>query len=193
MIRAVPVHDHEALEPVVGDRARDVEQKLDERRRLDVDRPGIVHDVVAVAVGDRGQHQHLGRGTARGLVDHRRTELRVDVERKMRTVLLGRPDGQDDDLVHGDSLVDLGPGQQLIAILTGDGLTGGAGHWGLLVSRTRRSGDVGGRAQVWFRAARTRPSPGAACAGGVTRMGAAIGCGGARRPGFACGAAAPPG
>ena len=59
----------------------------------------------------------------------------VDVERQVRPVLLDRAAGDDADLAQLDGVVDLGPGQFLVAVFS----RGSTGHDGSVLEREVRS------------------------------------------------------
>ena len=88
-----------------------------------VDRAGEVHHVAGVAVGDDRQHEHLVGDLPAGPVGDAARADEIDVERQVRPVLLDGAAGHDADLAQLDGVVDLGPGQFLVAVLGG-----GAAH-----------------------------------------------------------------
>ena len=64
-VRAVAVEQDDLLEPVVGERLRDVEHLVDEVLEMGVDRAREVHHVARVAIGDGRQDEQLvGRRAA---------------------------------------------------------------------------------------------------------------------------------
>ena len=113
------VDDQDLREAVIGHALGDVQAEGDEHVGLDVDRPREVDVVQVQAVGDRRQHQHLVRRPPADLEADRLAEEHVDVDRQVVAVLLGRAGRQDDQLLRGDRVVHLGPGQAIVAILGG--------------------------------------------------------------------------
>ena len=85
--------------------------------------PGKVHHVAGVAVAMGGQQQHLVGDDPAGPAAISVGTDHVDVERQVRPVLLDRAARQDADLAQLDRVVDLGPGEFLVAPL-GRGLAG---------------------------------------------------------------------
>ena len=137
-VRAVAVQQDDLLEPVVGERLRDVEHVMHEVLEVVVDRPGKVHHVARVAVGDRREHEHLAGDLATGAERDLGRAEDVDVERQVRPVLLDGAARDDADLPELDRVLDLRPRQLRVAILLGR-----AGHAGLPSS-------------TWWRASRSR-------------------------------------
>ena len=101
--------DQTFLEPVVRDALRNVQPEVDEDVWFDVDRVGEV-DVVAIqSVRDWWQHKHLVGDAAPDLVTDLLTQKDIHVNRQVMPVLLGRTGRQNDQLVHLDRIVHLGP------------------------------------------------------------------------------------
>ena len=117
-----------------------------------VDRPREVHHVAGVAVGDDGQHEQLVGDLPPGPVGDPERADEVHVERQVRPVLLDGAAGHEADLAQLDGVVDLGPGQLLVAVFR----AGSAVHRGRPLGRKedairfreglepiRRSGEMG--------------------------------------------------
>src|SRR5215203_7301894 len=76
--------------------------------------------MMTIAVAHRWHDQHQLRNLrARGIADGA-DQFAVDIERKVMSVLLDRTDGQHDHFRLSDRFVDLGPRQQLVAVLPPD-------------------------------------------------------------------------
>src|SRR5262249_52588795 len=104
---------------------------VDEGLEVGVDGAGEVHDVPRVAVPHRRQYEDLvGRLPAGPVGDPLRADD-VHVERQVRPRLLHRAAGHRAHLAQGDGVVDLRPGQLLVAVFRG----GAAGHRGSFVTR----------------------------------------------------------
>jgi hypothetical protein len=115
-VRAVAVQEHDLFEAVIGQRLRDVEHVVHEMLEVVVDRAREVHHVPRVAVADGGEDEHLvGDCLPCASRDPRRADD-VDVERQVGAVLLHGAAGYDADFPHLDGVVDLGPGELLVAI-----------------------------------------------------------------------------
>ena len=149
-VGAVAVEQDDLLEAVVGQRFRDVEHVVHEMLEVVVDGAGEVHDVPGVAVGHDRQHEHLVGDFAAGAVGDPGRADEVHVERQVRPVLLDGAARHDADLAQLDGVVDLGPGQFLVAVFG----RGAAGHSGISFGsiekwlQIRRPPCVGGAAAV---------------------------------------------
>src|SRR5262249_22095556 len=123
-VGAVAVEQHDLLEAVVGERLGDVEDAADEVLEVAVDGAGEVHDVAAVAVPVRWQDEHLVGGLAAGAVGDPLRADAVHVERQVRPLAPRRARRHDAYLAQLHGVVDLRPGQLLVAVL----FRGAAGH-----------------------------------------------------------------
>lgn len=102
-----------------------------------VDRTGEVHDVPGVAVGDDGEHEQLIGDFFAGTVRDSDGADEVDIQRQVRPVLLDGPARHDADLLQVDGVVDLRPGELLIAVF------GRCAAHGTFLGNFRRWGGVG--------------------------------------------------
>ena len=114
-VGAVAVEEYDLLEAVVGQARADVDDALDEVLPVDVGGAGEVHHVGGVAVHERMHHQHLVGNLPRGRLGDAARADHVDVQRQMGAVLLGRPDRTDHHPLLLHRVVDLRPGQLLVA------------------------------------------------------------------------------
>src|SRR5262249_36629056 len=127
--------EDDLLEAVICEALGNVEDPLDEVLEMGVDGSGKVHDMAGVAVAVGGKQKHLfGDDRARAACNSGWADD-VNVERQVRPVLLDRAAGEHADLAEFDRVVDLGPGEFLVAPL---GFCP-AGHVGCSVVRMTRT------------------------------------------------------
>ena len=79
-IRAVAVQQDDPLEPVVGQRLRDVEHLPDEGLVVRVDRARKIHDVPGISVGEHRQDEHLLRKLPSGSVRNADGTHEIDIK-----------------------------------------------------------------------------------------------------------------
>ena len=104
------------LEPVVGQRAGDVEHMMHEVLEVLVDGAGKIHDMAGVAIGNDREDKHLGGDFPAGAVGDSHRANEVDIQGQVVPMLLDRAAGHDADFGKIDGVFDLGPGQFLITV-----------------------------------------------------------------------------
>ena len=114
-VGAVAVEEDDLLEAVVGEAGADVDDALDEVLPVDAGGAGKVHHVRGVAMHERGHDQHLVRDQPRRRLGDPARAHHVHVQRQVRPVLLGRSHRADHHPLLLHRLVDLRPGQLLVA------------------------------------------------------------------------------
>jgi hypothetical protein len=110
-VSAVTVEDDDALEAVVGEALAEIETESDEVFLSDMHGAWVVDRMDVVAVGNLRRDEHDGWRAAAGLQTNAVAEKIVDVEWKMRVVLLRRTNRKQNDFALLGGLVDFRPSQ----------------------------------------------------------------------------------
>ena len=101
--------DDDALEAVVGEALAEIETESDEVFLSDMHGAWVVDRMDVVAVGNQRRDEHDGWRAAAGLQTNAVAEKIVDVEWKMRVVLLRRTNRKQNDFALLGGLVDFRP------------------------------------------------------------------------------------
>ncbi len=136
-VRAVTVEQNDLLEAVIGERLGDVEHHRHEVLVMAVDRAGEVHHVSGVAVTHDRQHEDVFRGRPPGPIRDAQRADEIDIERQVMPMLLDRTAGDDAHLPLFDGIVDLGPGELFVTVLSTGAF--GVGHGMGLREKSRLS------------------------------------------------------